>query len=400
MKKYSVGKSLLVCVSKDSASRSEAVVAPAGCVVAIAVAALGPRPAAVALSFAALLMAESVMSAGARVTELVACWVVRRTSELLGVTGASGNADVADGLNSLAIAGAAASVFSEPGVIALPVGDDEGHAVGDVASHAMEVVAVLSSHGLSAAVLAQRGGEAGEVAGRVLVESDLGMEGLLGVDRVLSAGTIAVPGELVNDVLSALARAIAPVVVTLGVGGVAGVGSRGPGVLVTLLEVELGAESATPVSGVGVAVEVAVSVPEGAIGGLGGHGHRVEGVEAAALMLAHVDVPLDGATKEVGGEEVGVALVEVGVVDDEAAVVHVADELGTIGGAPVGGNVLLGLLAVNGDGDGSVVSVDKLLVLEDQVLESRLRDHLSLNGNSGEGSNEGAHGEAWFNFLL
>lgn len=148
------------------------------------------------------------------------------------------------------------------------------------------------------------------------------MEGLEGVDLVLVAWTIAIPAELVDNVKSALAVVVAPIVVALGVRSIAGVWGGRPTPLVGLLDVHLGAVSVA--WAVGVTVEVAVGVPEAAVGVKGGDLECVESVEAAAFVCTEVDIVLDVSTNEVGLEEVWVAGVEVRAVNDEAAVVHVA----------------------------------------------------------------------------
>ncbi len=53
-------------------------------------------------------------------------------------------------------------------IIAGPVGDDEGHTVGEVVSHVVQVGAV-SRHGLGLAFLGEGGGEAGEWCGVVKI---------------------------------------------------------------------------------------------------------------------------------------------------------------------------------------------------------------------------------------
>ena len=74
------------------------------------------------------------------------------------------------------------------------------------------------------------------------------------------------------------------------------------------------------------------------------------------------------------------------------AVVHVAAVTFAIRSAPVRGDVLSDILAVDVQCNGRVVStVDVLLVFENEIFEGRVRDELSLNGIRGEGSDKGAH---------
>ena len=218
------------------------------------------------------------------------------------------------------------------------------------------------------------------------------MEVLLSVDSVLRTGTVAVPLELVNNVESALASAIAVVVVAMLVGRVASVRSGGPRVLVSLLKIHLWAERF-----VDVGVTIVPRITSGAkatVPVLAGHLHGVEGIEATALELGNVDIPLNGATKEVGFVEIRIGGIERGGVHNESTVVHVADVALALRRAPVRDDVLSGVLAIDVHGDGSEVSaVDVLLVLKNEVLERRVGDVLSLNGDGSKGSDEGAHSE-------
>mmetsp|Transcript_34028 Transcript_34028/g.41973 ORF Transcript_34028/g.41973 Transcript_34028/m.41973 type:complete len:287 (-) Transcript_34028:341-1201(-) len=241
--------------------------------------AVGPGPAAVVNAGAADLAANIVGGVGARVTEGEILGVVG--ADGLGLAGAGHDLEVADGLHGVTVARAGAAVLSEPAVIALPVGDDEGHAVGDVGGHVGHVAAVSASHSLGLAILGEHGLNAVEVVAAILAEGDLDVEWLSRVNGVLRARTISVPGELFSDVL-ANAISVAIGVEALIVRSIALVRGGGKTVLVSLHEVHLGAPGSVAI--VGVAVEHAVGVPEGAILVLGGHGNRVESAEAAALV--------------------------------------------------------------------------------------------------------------------
>ena len=96
---------------------------------------------------------------------------------------ASLNLDVADSLNSITGALTAAAIFSEPRVVTLPVGNDEGHAVGEISSHVVQVVAVAGVHSLRTAVLGHLSGVASKVARFVLLERNLHMEGQIETTR-------------------------------------------------------------------------------------------------------------------------------------------------------------------------------------------------------------------------
>jgi hypothetical protein len=130
----------------------------------------------------------------------------------------------------------------------------------------------------------------------VLIERNLDVERLISVNLVAFARTVAVPGELIIDVLIAVAVAVTAVIEAFAVGGIASVRSSREGVLIGLHEVELGAEVASDLVGVAVAPAVG-SHPQVAILVNTGHGDEVEGGDAAALVFAQIHVPLDGATE-------------------------------------------------------------------------------------------------------
>lgn len=155
------------------------------------------------------------------------------------------------------------------------------------------------------------------------------MEIKLCIDNVLRARTIGIPRELIYDVQSALTAMVALVVVTLIVGCITRVWRSGPTPFVALLQVHLRAVGTAPLASVGIAIEVVISLLEVATSVFARHRYRVEGVKAATLMLAHVHVPFYRATEKVWRIEVGVARVEGSIIDNVAAVVHVADEAST-----------------------------------------------------------------------
>ena len=155
---------------------------------------------------------------------------------------------------------------------------------------------------------------------------------------------------------------------------------------VGLLQIKLGAVVSANL--VAVAVEEVICGPEAAAVISAGHSDGIEGVEAAALMLAHVSVPLDRAAKEVGRPEVGVAPVEVGVIDDVAAATRARAGVGRAGGgAGVGSDVLSLRHTVLGDLERSEVLVGLALL---RGIGGELGVG-SLHGGSDDGGNESAH---------
>jgi len=89
----------------------------------------------------------------------------------------------------------------------------------------------------------------------------------------------------------------------------------GPGVLVCLHDIELRAPVSIDL--VGVTVSVAISVHPEFAGFINAwHLDHVPGSDAATLVVAEVDVPLDRATKHVGLEELRVIQVERGGLSD------------------------------------------------------------------------------------
>ena len=195
----------------------------------------------------------------------------------------------------------------QPGCVTSPVGDNEAHSVGNVGAHVVQVAAV-SGHRLLASILSHRGREGREAAIN-LSEIDLGVEWLVCVDSVLIARTIAVQSELVVDVLRALAALVAALVETLVAGGITLVRGRGPGPLVGLHEIELGAPVA--INLVGVTVAPAVSIhPEITITILAWHGDQVESSDAATLVVGQINVPLNRAAKKIGLEVLGILLLQ------------------------------------------------------------------------------------------
>ena len=134
----------------------------------------------------------------------------------------------------------------------------------------------------------------------ILIELDLGMELKVCVDLVLGAWAVGVPVELIDDVETETTLVAVPVL-AFSSWVVAFVSSGSPRPLVGLHEVELWAPVAIDL--VGVAVAPAIGAPPVvAILVLAWHRDSVEGSDAAALVIAQIDVPLDGATEKVGLE--------------------------------------------------------------------------------------------------
>ncbi len=106
-------------------------------------------------------------------------------------------------------------------------------------------------------ILGHSGSESGEKA-ISLPEIDLGVELLVCVDSILVTWAIAVPSELVVDVLLALATSVTAIVEALVRGGITLVRRGCPGPLVSLHEVKLWAPVARHL--IGIAVAPAVSI--------------------------------------------------------------------------------------------------------------------------------------------
>ena len=237
----------------------------------------------------------------------------------------------------------------QPSGISSPVRDDKAHTISDVRGHVVKIAAI-SSHRLFSSILGHSGSESGEKA-ISLPEIDLGVELLVCVDSVLISWAISVPTELVVDVLLALATSVTAMVEALGCRGITLVRGGSPGPLVGLHEVELRA----PVSGhlIGVAVTPAVCVhPKVTSIVLAWHGNQVEGSNAATLVIGKIDIPLDGATKQVGLEVGWVALVESCCRRDIATAIGRGHIIGTTLGGEAGSHVVGIFLSVNFNLDG------------------------------------------------
>ena len=200
----------------------------------------------------------------------------------------------------------------------------------------------------------------------ILVELNLGVELKVCVDLVLGTWAVGVPVELVDDVETETALVAVPVlalsswVVTL-------VSSGGPRPLVGLHEVELWAPVAINLVGIAVAVSVGVH-PEVAVLVLAGHPDEVPGSDAAALVVAQIDVPLDGAAEEVGHEVLRVRLVEVGSLANVATAVGWDGKVRALAALGEGSRDVVGLLlTVNLDLD-LIKRVHVLLLQVHQVL--------------------------------
>ena len=305
----------------------------------------GPRPSAVMDRWAVHLLAEIVGGGVAPVTEMVVRWV-DGTGGLRIFAG--GNLDVADG-QLRPVAGAGAAVVPQPGGVAAPVGDDESHVALDVVSHCAEI-AVGVGHALRLAVLSEGSGECGELAA-ALKEFDLGVEGQVCVDGVLAAGTVSAPFQLVVDVLLASAALVAVVIVAFVAWVIAFVRSGGPGELVSLHDIHLGAPVAVDL--IGVAVTIAIGIhPDVTVLVFAWHSNSVESSDAAALVVAQIEVPLDGSAKEVWHEVVWSGLGESWCVMDVATAISGNGDIG--GGAALGegsGHVERLLLSIDLDLD-------------------------------------------------
>jgi hypothetical protein len=130
------------------------------------------------------------------------------------------------------------------------------------------------------AILREGYNEGSELAIASLVEGNLDMELLLGVDLELGAWAVIVVLQLIDVVLTAFSSSVAIVVEAFAVWGIARVSSCLPSPLVGLLEVELGTEVA--VNFVGVTVVVTISFPGVAILVLSWHANHVDGSDTAA----------------------------------------------------------------------------------------------------------------------
>jgi len=186
-----------------------------------------------------------------------------------------------------------AAIAPEPVVVGAPVGDGEGHTVFQVVGH-VGVVRAVAVHLHGVAVLRPRYSEGAKVF-PTLVEVELGVELLVGVNLELAAGTVRVVVQLVLVVLPAGAASVAVVVVTFAAGRVTRVRGGLPGPLVGLHDVELRAVISTDLVGITV-VHTVVRRLISAIRLLAGHGNKVKGSDAATVALAEVHVVLDRAS--------------------------------------------------------------------------------------------------------
>lgn len=322
---------------------------------------------------AAHLATVVVLSGSTRVAEGVVSWVDRLRRSWSDA--ASFDLDVAD--DELGpVAGAMATIVPEPRSVTAPVGDNESHVIGEVVAHVVEVAAV-SSHCLSLAVLRHCRRVRRELTA-ICVEGDLRVERLRCVDSVVRARTVSVVGKLVGCVLLAGATTVAVLVEAMIGRGVTLVRSGGPGPLVGLHQVKLRAVVAGDL--VGIAVAPAISVhPEVAIRVLAWHAHEVESGDAATLVMAEVDVPLDRATEEVGLEVLGVAGVKPRCRRDVASAVRWDMVVSTTGASEACGDIVSVLLAIdfNRDGREATAAIAPLLAL---VQAKQVAQALSKHG--------------------
>ena len=240
------------------------------------------------------------------------------------------------------------------------MGQDEGHAVAEVRVHVGEVVsAVTRGHGEDLGALGKGGGVGLEAAAGVSIEGDLDVELVIGVDGVLGARSVDIVVEALSGVVVAGATGVAGAVVALGIGGVALVGGGGPDPLVGLHDVELRAPSSIDLVGIAVSKTVGVS-PDVAVPVLGGGQDGVEGRDAAALLVAEVDVVLNNTTKKVGSVVLRVAGVEVVGIEDVSTVVLLDGPV--VAGGATRADVL-------GQGDAILNDLDGSEAVGDLVLE-------------------------------
>lgn len=169
----------------------------------------------------------------------------------------------------------------------------------------------MRGHGTSTTVLSHSRREAVKGTCIILVELHLHVEWQVGVDSIVLAWTVAIPVELIVDVLIAVAITITFVVEALVIRCVARMGCSGERVLVSLHEVELRAEVTRDL--VGIAVAPAISGhPQIASLVTTGHRDQIESSNAAALVLRKVNVPFNRATEQIWLKVLRVSLVEGG----------------------------------------------------------------------------------------
>jgi len=211
------------------------------------------------------------------------------------------NLEVREGKVRTVAALSLAAWFPEPVVVGGPAADREDHSVFDVVGHLVVGAAVtIHRHGL--AVLGHSDVEGLELIARVLVEVELDVELLSGIDLEVAAGTVVTVLKLVDVVLPAGTGTVAVRVESVSVGSIALVGGRLPWPLVSLHDVELGAVVTTYL--VTIAVVVTIGVPQLTTRVLARHTDQVESSDASAVTGRKVNIVLDGAAKKVGSEEV------------------------------------------------------------------------------------------------
>ena len=213
------------------------------------------------------------------------------------------------------------------------------------------------------------------------------MEGLVCVDSVLVARSVAVPAQFVHDVLTVTASVAVPVMAIGGV--VTRVRCSGPGPFVGLHDIEFRAVVASDLHRITVAPAVSFD-PWGAVLLLAGHHDCVEGGDAAALVIAEVDVVLDRAAHEIGRPVLGVGHVEIRSLGKVAsAVARDLDVSGALLNA-LDSEVHGLLFAVNLDLDRGQTVVNRTLVLLVRELFSLVEWDLGIkvvcHGSSGNES--------------
>ena len=146
------------------------------------------------------------------------------------------------------------------------------------------------------------------------------MERKISVNNLVRTWAVPVPRQLINNVLSASATSVAIVVIANFVGGVTLVWCGGPRPLVGFHDVEFRAPVSS--SHVCIAVTISVSVhPNVTIRIFTWHLDEIPGGKTATLVVAQIDVPLDGSTEKIWPKVLRVRLIELWGLDQVASAV-------------------------------------------------------------------------------